>query len=840
MTRLGPDGTPMTPEEEAYVKGQEQPGGLAPDDLRSILKRAKAGDPGAIEQFNAAKADDPMNPLWESIERPLAGQIIPGGSKVFDVLGGHETVKELIKLDWIHEIVDTYNALDKAMDDSAKETVDWLKGLLTDKDYARVVQTINAKTLSEDGAKTLEKLNALKNKLRQGIEQAPQLIDGMSLEELKGHLEHLLKTGEKEVDRKVKESLRADPDKVRAQMAAVSAEAMKQAAIIVATEGAGELVQGAKGLAAAGKIVEEGLEVANTARAAEEASAGARAVRNIGKIEELTEEGNTARKAVEGVEQAPKAPGVDPETPTQRYGPGQTQRLSSHDLPKAPEGDPVASSQRSGPGQTQQLPSHDLPKAPGVDPKAPTQSVHPGRADQMVSPDTPTQEYAPGERPTAQRAQAAPADHPDAGKILRDRDGNTIGIRSRHGSPLLTDPPNPLNEAFGKIEGAQREAVDLAKVEEKVPGARAAEAQRLYDRYKEGVDLARKNLKNPEWAKQLTPDDLQDLERATLPENQRTLEDFRRDMGLERTKKYGPGDVPTKKLEPVTFSPEAGHPSAPQAQQPGKLVFEMKDGTQYAEDGTPIAKAGSPEHPVAGEHTPGAPAAPDPSQKPLVFEMKDGSQYAEDGTPIRSGGNSPQARGPHPTEKYQAGEGPQKPTTKLDSVQMPENRPTGGTPASESAAGDAGGARPQAMSESHRQRVLELSRNPEHIPEISEEQWQRYSDAVTRAREAAGGPTGSCEKARAELQRLLSSDVTGDQGKLAGVIDHEFVVTKEGLILDPVARQAVKQKLVSDVQLRIRGLYDAVKEGVFTPKQWQEFNALGRGGSPNFPGSLRF
>jgi hypothetical protein len=51
-------------------------------------------------------------------------------------------------------------------------------------------------------------------------------------------------------------------------------------------------------------------------------------------------------------------------------------------------------------------------------------------------------------------------------------------------------------------------------------------------------------------------------------------------------------------------------------------------------------------------------------------------------------------------------------------------------------------------------------------------------------------------------------------------------------VLDPVARQAVEQRLVTAGQIRAAGLTNAVNKGVFTPAQWEKFNSLGRGSLP--------
>jgi len=107
----------------------------------------------------------------------------------------------------------------------------------------------------------------------------------------------------------------------------------------------------------------------------------------------------------------------------------------------------------------------------------------------------------------------------------------------------------------------------------------------------------------------------------------------------------------------------------------------------------------------------------------------------------------------------------------------------------------------------------------------------KYADAVDQAREAAGGPAGSCEKAKLSLQNQLGADEAKSASYRVGngekAFDHEVVVTNDGHIIDPVARQAIERGLTTERELKSLGLMKAVNDGVFTDRQWQVFRGLG-------------
>lgn len=109
----------------------------------------------------------------------------------------------------------------------------------------------------------------------------------------------------------------------------------------------------------------------------------------------------------------------------------------------------------------------------------------------------------------------------------------------------------------------------------------------------------------------------------------------------------------------------------------------------------------------------------------------------------------------------------------------------------------------------------------------------KYAGAIKRARGAACGPAGGCENAKLDLlgNDKFSPDTLkpsmGHIGRRGKGFDHEFVITKEGYILDPVAQQAVDRGLISWKELKDLGLDSAVKEGIFTPDQWEVFKRLG-------------
>ena len=116
---------------------------------------------------------------------------------------------------------------------------------------------------------------------------------------------------------------------------------------------------------------------------------------------------------------------------------------------------------------------------------------------------------------------------------------------------------------------------------------------------------------------------------------------------------------------------------------------------------------------------------------------------------------------------------------------------------------------------------------------MPEADFRRYEDVIRQAREdglKAGGdwPSGGCEEAKLSLLRRVEGQ-PGWEGRAARVgppgkaFDHEFAVSPEGHIVDPVARQFVDRGIWTDARLRKAGLLDAVNRGIFTPAQWDRF-----------------
>jgi hypothetical protein len=115
--------------------------------------------------------------------------------------------------------------------------------------------------------------------------------------------------------------------------------------------------------------------------------------------------------------------------------------------------------------------------------------------------------------------------------------------------------------------------------------------------------------------------------------------------------------------------------------------------------------------------------------------------------------------------------------------------------------------------------------------DVPEEAYRQYGGAVEQARKDAGGPGGACEAAKESLMK--NPDTAGASHKTEWVgwgskrFQHEIVISKEGYVLDPVARQAVDRGLTTWDTLQQRGLKSAVEKGIFTPEQWTRFKALG-------------
>jgi uncharacterized protein with LGFP repeats len=115
--------------------------------------------------------------------------------------------------------------------------------------------------------------------------------------------------------------------------------------------------------------------------------------------------------------------------------------------------------------------------------------------------------------------------------------------------------------------------------------------------------------------------------------------------------------------------------------------------------------------------------------------------------------------------------------------------------------------------------------------DVPEDAHHQYKGAIEKARQDAGGPGGACEAAKESLMK--NPDVTGATHKTEWVgrgpnrFQHEIVITKEGYVLDPVAKQAVDRGLTTWDKLEARGLKNAVEKGIFTPEQWIRFKTLG-------------
>jgi hypothetical protein len=108
---------------------------------------------------------------------------------------------------------------------------------------------------------------------------------------------------------------------------------------------------------------------------------------------------------------------------------------------------------------------------------------------------------------------------------------------------------------------------------------------------------------------------------------------------------------------------------------------------------------------------------------------------------------------------------------------------------------------------------------------------EKYGPAVEQARADAGGPGGSCEKAKLflldKLEGTGARGVSERVGRGANAFDHEVVITRDAHVLDPVARQAIDRGLTTEAELEQASLLKAVNDGVFTQQQWEAFKLLG-------------
>jgi hypothetical protein len=97
----------------------------------------------------------------------------------------------------------------------------------------------------------------------------------------------------------------------------------------------------------------------------------------------------------------------------------------------------------------------------------------------------------------------------------------------------LNEEFNPLDQAYARLKGAEREAPSIGAAEEKIAGGRDAAIASAHERYEQGLATAREHLANPHLRERLNPEALRELENAVQPENARSLEDFRRAAGMD-------------------------------------------------------------------------------------------------------------------------------------------------------------------------------------------------------------------------------------------------------------------------------------------------------------------
>lgn len=626
-------------EEEAYLaEAAVEEGPVDPNSPREIMRRAMAGDPDAQAQWEELKSGETASSrtdkaVMDSAAADALNLINPAAMAAYKEIGGAETLKEMGNLEWRKEVRDTAAALDTALnkriDEVIDKGVDTIKGAvdlasmdasefsaMTDQLQKNYEESALGKTVQStmDGAVELSSLDAdevasmldqagknAADKVSERVEQAQQLVDGMTSEEALGHFDRArtatseaMDEAAKALEHKKQELWRMDPAKAREKLAEGTIAAMEE----VVVDAAGEGLVG--GLAKAGKAVDAMRGVDNaldTARAADHAVDTVRMADNtVDGARAMDRTADTATRAEATPfrsDEAPVAhtragPGDKPGVELRNYsnevpprsGPGDTQVVN----PKAPGGINPAPEPRSGTSSSAPNRARDPledtvieppPKAPGdgprsgpgdtqvVDSKAPggikpaPEPLPRGPYGEHKGPGH-TQELDPRELPKDGKAPAgmnrqAPGDVPvsptpkDGHKTYYDEApyDDDPNIDPRTGKPVppendddfvpLGRKHNPLDEAYVRIKGAEREVPSIGEAEEKIAGGRDAAIANAHQRYEDGLARARENLADPKLRERLDPDSLKELEDAVKPENARSLEDFRRQAGMNPT-----------------------------------------------------------------------------------------------------------------------------------------------------------------------------------------------------------------------------------------------------------------------------------------------------------------
>ena len=517
-----PAGPPKTPEELqeeewlASLSPEERAEALAPQTYdpnspKGIMERAKKGDPEAIAQWEALHGKTWAQRIDEAISDGLS-VVAPVLGAAYDEVGGLETLREAANLDWGKEVKDTASALHtaaqnrmdqvvqagwdaaEAIAETASKTVDGIRELSTmdmdelrgmggqlkeDFDKSAVGQGIDraaeavvavsemtgeelkaaaTKVAGDALDKAAEVGGAIADRAAATVEGARQLVEGMTLEELQGHVERVSDTAkeglteaQRAARRKLQELWRTDPEAARKALAEGTIAVGEELVTEVATAGMGTV---AKRVGDAVDAFRAGDNAVDGLRAVDKVGDG---LRGLDKVEDVGDAARTAERASDARRVADDVPTRGPDAPASGRPPTEPSADPTREA-RGGRADGPADRRADGPDEMRRRPDEVDEPAPGHGAErkpedAPERSAEapadepadrPERAagaeetqtdavaarrrrdaDQPATPepepvDTP-RAAEPGAPSTPEKPVVMAKDHPDAGETFIDR-----------------------------------------------------------------------------------------------------------------------------------------------------------------------------------------------------------------------------------------------------------------------------------------------------------------------------------------------------------------------------------------------------------------------------------
>ena len=782
--RLGPDGKPLSPEDAAYLKATEQPGGSSVDPkLQSILDRQKAGDPTAATDLSTYKEAQNQGGVLDNVKN--FGKALVGSDDP-DPLTAKGSAQHGLQL-------------------IGDELIDQGKGQVENiKNIGRLGSEVGSLAQTSDGREVIKEAWQ-ENFMAKAAEQVPDLFAGLTTEELKGHAESAWNA--------VK-GLFSDPDKFQEVSAKATANVITQVAM-------------AKGMQALGDIPSLG-------GGGLEPPPGA-------PITEPVAPRPAAFEPAPPVETAPKPTTFEP-TPEPVAGPKPADPVAA--LESAPSQAqppaPAAEALKAEPATAQPIEEPPLAQA-ASEPTGKAPFGEPAPADPTEAPKPPTEEPQgrhDGETKVT-NSDAARAERAGSDTVRDQVPESKPSPRSLNDGDLGDAPIND-KEQWGTRLPPEHDpiAIDMNDPPVDPITGKPFEEGGLPDPHPSDPPTKAAGPAAPDDPNATTKVDTRNpLEGGKSPENYKGADaDWRKapvsdneDWGTRKS--YDPYKVDPNDpaIDPVTGEPVPEHQGTPLPgnEMPSKPRPEPQPGTPGTETADLKPQVSEPAPKPEPRPQPGTPGSETADLKPQDPGMPNSSRPPAGGETTKfentdmPGDRPTGPRGTDVLDKSQLPEGgvdqgPAKP----DAAATPppaDAKPDTPSPASE------GKARFRAAQEQARAERVAAQGTPDAPPEHV----RPYADEIQKLRDTYGR-AGPCETTKELLQKsgfegAYSEQTTVGQGDKA--FNHEVVVTKEGNVIDPYARQAVERGLYNPEDLQRLGLTDAVEKGVFTPEQWRNFSS---------------